>query len=255
MCLVLATVCGCGYPLATYGPMSASDARGILRQRAEGIKTVSAQADVVLSRSNGQGVQLDAVLVMRPPDSLHLRAWKLGQAVLDLTITPQGAWLMQPPPPSTDGSPAPTTAPASDPFDQPGVGHGLAATWSLLSGGMFVGDAPEMDQARDIGSRFEFRRVQSDGMSVVCDVDKHTITPTQYRLYDADGIQQFELTLDDYANNSGIDWPMKIVARQLGTGQGAGSANSIEVDFHKVELNTDLPDGAFVPPRRARKLP
>jgi hypothetical protein len=257
--LSMTTVSGCGYPAAaTYGPMDAAAARQILVERAKNVRTVSSQADVVLTRSDGQSVRLDAVLVMRPPDAMHLRAWKLGEAVFDLTITPAGVWLMQPAQPgdataptSVENNPAPT----SGPFDQPGVGDRLAATWGLLSGGMFSGEELSTDQAIDRGSSFEFRRVQSDGMSIVCLVDKRTITPTLYRLFDADGTERFELALDKYASIGGISWPMQIVARQLGMGSDAASAGTIEVDLTTVELNTDLPDGAFVPPRRARKLP
>jgi len=254
-CLAAAALGGCGYPPpATYGPMTAIEARAVLCQRAQRVQTVSApDAEVVMTRPDGQSIRLDTILVMRPPDWMHLHAEKFGQAVFDLTITPAGVWLMQPPP----EAPAATTAPAptSGPFDQPGVGHRLAAMWGLLTGGLFSGEASSTDQAIDRGSSFEFRRVQSDGMTIVCQVDKRTITPSIYRLYDADGAERFTLELDKYVSIDAVAWPMKIVARQLDSGADPAIAGTIEVDLATVELNAALADGAFTPPRRARKLP
>jgi outer membrane lipoprotein-sorting protein len=247
-------VSGCGYEMETYGPMSTTEARGILRQRAESIHTVSSEASLFLARANGQNVQLEAALVIQPPDSMHLRAWKFDQAVFDLTMTRDGVWLMQPPP--QDSSRTAVMAPATtDPFDQPGVGRGLTATWRLLSGDMFSGEPFQTDQAIDNGSYFDFRRVQSDGMLVVCQVDKRTITPKRYQLFDAGGAERFELSLDNYVNNGYTVWPFKIVARQFNADSTGAPADTIEIDFQHVDLNAPLADGAFVPPRRARKLP
>jgi len=103
-------------------------------------------------------------------------------------------------------------------------------------------------------TRFDFRRASKEGL-FECVVDKRTLTPSVYRLFDSNGVPQFSLELDKYASINGISWPMKIVARQAGLGGDSLSAGTIEVDLGTVELNTDLPDGAFVPPGRARKLP
>ena len=247
---------GCGYPPpATYGPMTAIEARAVLSQRAGRVQTVSApDAEVVMTRPDGQSIRLDTILVMRPPDWMHLHAEKFGQAVFDLTITPAGVWLMQPPPDAPSAAEK-TPAPTSGPFDRPGVGRQLSAMWGLLTGGLFGAEASWADQAIDRGSGFEYRHVQSDGMTIVCQVDKRTITPSMYRLYDADGAERFTLELDKYVSIDGIAWPMKIVARQLDSGADPASAGTIEVDFGTVELNAALADGAFTPPRRARKLP
>ena len=68
-----------------------------LAVRAHAVKTISAAAMLTLTRPDGQSVRLDgAVAISLVQKSVRLRAWKLGQAVFDLTLTPVGLWIETP---------------------------------------------------------------------------------------------------------------------------------------------------------------
>src|SRR5215207_7588135 len=83
-------------PLPTYPSLDNAAALKVLAGRAEAVKSMSAQCALTLTRPDDQSVQLDGAVVMEPPGKLRLRAWKFGQAVFDLTLTPDGLWVMTP---------------------------------------------------------------------------------------------------------------------------------------------------------------
>ena len=68
----------------------------VLEQRSQAIHTVSAQGLVTLTRDNGDTVRMEAVMVLQRPDFARLRAWVFGQAVFDMTLTPDGLWVVAP---------------------------------------------------------------------------------------------------------------------------------------------------------------
>ncbi len=166
-----------------------------------------------------------------------MRAWKFQQAVFDLTILPRGVWIITPPPdPNAKQSP--------NMFDAPGTGAHLATTWQLLGGSMFADNTLTGEQA---GKMIRYTLHPSDGTSISCDVDAATLTPRLYILRDSAGAERFRLALDKYAIVQTILWPQRMIAQSQ---QG-----SITIEFHDIEPNGDLPDGAFDPPARARKMP
>ena len=57
------------------------------------LKDVSGSGTLELTRPDGQSVVFDLAVAMQPPDRARFRAWKFGQAVLDLTIIPGAVWL------------------------------------------------------------------------------------------------------------------------------------------------------------------
>src|SRR5690242_13070979 len=98
-CFILAGVVGCASSkehLPTYPRMTDAESIHMIATRSEKIKSVTSEGLITLRDSEGQTVRLDCVIVMRLPDELRLRAWKFGQAVFDLTLTRQGAWLIAP---------------------------------------------------------------------------------------------------------------------------------------------------------------
>jgi hypothetical protein len=120
----------------------------------------------------------------------------------------------------------------------------LARTWSLLAGGFF--DRPNL-QMEDRGSMLLIRDIRPDGSVLICQADRPTLTPRRYTLVDPRGISRFTLELDRYEIIGGIPWPKRLRA--------LSDAGRIDVELRDVELNGELPEGAFVPPRRAEKLP
>ena len=98
-CILLAALIGCAAPrdsLPTFARMDEARSLQTIAERAEKTKSVTAEGLITLRDAEGQTVRLDCVIVMRLPDELRMRAWKFGQAVFDLTLTPQGAWLIAP---------------------------------------------------------------------------------------------------------------------------------------------------------------
>jgi hypothetical protein len=119
----------------------------------------------------------------------------------------------------------------------------LARTWSLLAGGFFDGAGLT---TTDRGPTIELRR-RVDGQSVVCSVDRATLTPRRYSLVDPQGQERFTLSMDRYAVTGGIPWAHRLTAV---SGDGR-----VVVNLSSVEINGEIGPDAFRPPRRAEKLP
>jgi outer membrane lipoprotein-sorting protein len=172
---------------------------------------------------------------MRPPERARIRAWKFGRAVFDLTVTPDGVWIV-----------SPDDSNRKEQIRSAGVSAAkLARTWSVLSGGFFE-QAGLMTQMSD--GRILVRREASGGQpAVVCEVDRRTLTPRKYSVVDDRGATRFTLAMDRYRQFGDAVWPMRMVAVSEG--------GTVEVELREAEVNPELPDAAFTPPRRAEKLP
>jgi hypothetical protein len=240
--LALATGChsvGGTASLPTYTTVDAQSAKTILNNRAQSIHTFSAQCQLTLDKGDGQTIRLDGVFVMAPPDRVRLRAWKFGQAVFDLTLTPDGLWIETPPEAAKHGDIIPATLHAAQISRQ--------LTW--FTGGFF--SSPDL-KTNPTG-KLIFSRDLPDGMTAVCDVDPATVTPRKFRLQDSTGTTRFTLDLTDYRNFNGIIWPTHLSAVELpAPGKKAGH---IEISFEDIEFNSDLADQAFVPPPSAKRQP
>ncbi|HZL37994.1 MAG TPA: hypothetical protein VFC78_21945 [Tepidisphaeraceae bacterium] len=201
--------------------------------RSRAVHSASAEAALTLTRPDGQSVRLNAAIVMLPPSSVRMRAWKFGQRVFDLTLTPGGLWVEGPEDPGRRGQAMPASLDAAK----------VARAWSLMSGTFFCDPATRV---RDLGgSRFSVERI-TDGQRIVCEVEKATLTPRQYTLLDARGVRRFMLSLDRYELVNGIAWPVHLDAHSDG--------GRIEIELKNVELNGELAPNAFVPPRRAQRV-
>jgi hypothetical protein len=220
-----------------YPRMSDEQSLQTIASRAEKTKTVTAEGLITLRDPDGQTVRLDAAIVMRPPEELRLRAWKFSQAVFDLTLTPQGAWLIAPQDPQRRAQ-----------VQTAGVGAAkLARTWAILAGGFFSDPRVKVKVMRSTNDRLLVEKEQDDGTNIFCAIDRATLTPRVYRLVDPNGTTRFELTLDHYAQFDDIVWPTRVSAKS--------DRGEILINLKTVEINGEIPDRAFVPPRRAEKLP
>jgi hypothetical protein len=214
--------------IATYPSMPDQQAMRILIDRSRTIRTVSAQGLVTLERPNGQTLRLDAALAFRPPTNARLRAWKLGQAVFDITLTARGVWVV---------------SPQQDPAAFSDNTAKDTRQWLRLMTGTFESAGLIADET---GSRLVVKQAADDGATITCEVDRNTLTATRYILRDAQGQQQFELKLSRYADFDRIVWPQRIEA--------AGPSGRIAIDLNQIEINGELPPAAFRPPARAVKL-
>ncbi|HWE97283.1 MAG TPA: hypothetical protein VG269_25210 [Tepidisphaeraceae bacterium] len=214
-----------------------TDARGALHalaERARAVHAASAECALTLTRPDGESVRLDGALAMKPPGFLRLRAWKFNQAIFDLTLTPEGLWVETPSDPQRRDKVLPASIDAGK----------MARAWALFSGGFFTSDDPVVHDTG--GPRFRVERTIDD-QRVVCDVDRATLTPRRYAVLDPGGATRFTLTADRYEDFHGIVWPVKLTA--------VSESGKIAIALHDVELNGELPPGAFTPPRRAQKVP
>jgi hypothetical protein len=214
--------------IPTYPPMSAQRAMQILVDRNRSIKNISAQGLITLQRPCGDTVRLDAAMAIQRPGSARLRAWKFGQAVFDITLTPLGLWIVAPQDSSTFGE---------------NTGNAVRQ-WLRLMTGTFDDPSLSVD---DSGLRLILKQQSDDGATIICEVDRKTLTARRYVLRDCHGEERFTLTLSRYAEFNGIVWPRCIEA--------ASPVGSIVIDLHDVEINGELPASAFHPPARAVKIP
>jgi outer membrane lipoprotein-sorting protein len=205
-----------------------------LADRARTVHTASAECALTLTRPDGESVRLDGALVMKPPGSVRLRAWKFNQAVFDLTLTPDGIWVLTP----DDSQRRDKVLPAS-------INAGkMARAWALFAGEFFAGDDLIIHDTG--GPRFQVER-SIDGQRVVCEVERATLTPRRYTVLDQAGAARFTLTAERYEDVHGIVWPVWLDAHSDG--------GRIQIELHDVELNGELMPGAFTPPRRAQRIP
>lgn len=231
----LAIVAGCARreSIPVYPDLSTPRALQILAERSRSVKSVSAQALVTLTRPDGQTIRLDAALVMRPPDAARMRAYKFGQAVFDLTLSPDGAWML-----AAQGERRERIAAAGSDAGR------LTREWLRLLTGLF--DDPAIVTEDQRGSLI-VREKRPDGTTVVCHIDRSTLTARRYELLDEHGRKRFTLTLSDYADFHGVVWPRRIDA--------LSDAGRILIELRDVEINEALPEAAFHHPARAEKLP
>ena len=224
---------GCASRLPVYPSMSDADALATIADRQESVKTISAECDLDLTDAHGQRVALDGVLVAELPGKVRLRAWKFGQAVFDLTLKDGNAWAMVP----EDGPGAGRVDAQALPSRQVHEAMNLLGPMYFRSAIAASGDRATL---RAQGSAFG----RSD---VECEVERRTLTPRRYVVAGDDGVTQSELVLDQYALVDGIAWPMRMRLRSA-TGE-------VLVRFRDLELNGEVPAGAFTPPSRAKALP
>jgi outer membrane lipoprotein-sorting protein len=214
--------------IPNYPRMSVSDSLKVIEARSAIIKDISGEGAITLTDPKGQSVRLEAAFVFAPPGRARIRAWKFGQAVLDLTITPDSIYIFVP--------------------QKKGPGEQLRTTlgdtgaavrqWLSLLAPVFSGsfDVAESGSQLIVTHRSFF----------VIYIDRKTLTPRRYVARDDDGCNRFILTLDRYRTIGGTVWPMRIEAKS--------STGTIRIDPRDVELNV-APPNAFKPPARAGQLP
>jgi len=228
---------GCRPPhtenLPTFSPQSEpSEIREIIARSAL-LKNISGSGTLQLTQPDGQSVVFDLAVVMQSPDRARIRAWKMGQAVLDLTVLPDAVWLE-------------TSQQGQRKTQITGIG-GTAAritrALSFLNGGFF--DDPSIT-GKDAGDQLILTRHKPGEPVITCTVDRETLSPRQFRMVDSTGVERFSLKLEDYTQVCGAIWPRKVTA--------TSAAGTVIVSLDDVDINGGLPDGAFIPPASAEKL-
>jgi hypothetical protein len=233
--LVLLPGCAPHNPLPAVHVGNDRDAMRVLAERADAVKTVSSQGTITLTRPDGESVRLDVAMVRAGREKLRLRAWKLGRAVFDLTVNGGDVWLL-----------TPDDLSMKDKGQSAGLGaKKLAENINLLNGDLFHQSDATVVAA---GSLLRISAPQGDGV-VCCEVDRRTLVPLKYVLNDPSGAARFTLELSDYRMPaSDVPFPFRMKA--------TSEQGTIDVAMREVEINGgELALGAFVPPKRAEKLP
>ena len=205
-----------------------------IAQNTSQVKTLNGEGLITLTRPDGESVRLDAAMAMQPPDRARIRAWKFGRGIFDLTVTPDGVWAVIPEDPKH-----------KEQITTAGVSAAkLAKTWSVLSGGFFQSTGLTTEVK---GDKLIVRRQSPDEPVVLCEVDRVTLTPRKYLMLDDTGKTRFSLSLEDYQQFGPVVWPTRLTA--------LSENGTVEIELRDVQVNPELPTNAFIPPRRAEKLP
>jgi hypothetical protein len=221
--VIIAATSGCAGRLPTYSWTTPEEALAVLRTRAESVKTVEAACDITLTRADGESVTLEGALVARNPGWLRIRAWKFNSAVFDLTLTPEGLWIMQ-----GDSAEVRDRMPIN--FNAAQIAH----AWEMLR-----------TDAHGRSDDVVIECPDESGGSVVFVVRTKTLVPTEVFASKTHGRDRLEL--GDYRLVDGIAWPYTLK-------MFSDSARAI-ITMHDVALNQESASTAFTPPVRAVKQP
>jgi len=237
-CLLLCAAIGCAStgPRLTAHPWRGTDeALLIMAQRADTIKTLSAECTLTLKRS-GETVRLDGAIVAQPPNQMRLRAWKFGHAVMDLTVRPDGIWIWMNEEASID---AETLLPGGGLDSQ-------AGTWPMLDPDLFRDAGLVVDD--DGGPEFLIRQPLGDasGWQLETRVQRATLAVLEYRIIDPDHQVTQRMKLSQYRQFGAAIWPMRI--------EMISDRVSIQIRLRDLELNNPLHPAVFDPPARAQQL-
>jgi hypothetical protein len=224
-------LCGCQRPLPIYLGVPTADAAAVIQARQACIRTVSGVGTVHINDGSGARAVLDGVLLIRFPDAVRLRAWKLGRAVFDVTVTEAGVWAELP----CGGGGSESDLGSVD-FEQ------LAGAFDLLGPAFFDNAVPVSDHD-DI---LLLAGAAMDCSDVLCQVHRPTLTPTRFTVRCGGDRATGVVELSHYVAVGPTIWPSRLRFKQ--------ADHVIEVRLHTVEINGDLPPTAFKPPSRARRL-
>jgi hypothetical protein len=237
--LFLAALTSCASdPLPTYPTLDAPQVERILAERTSAIHTISGQCALTAVRGDGQTIHLDSVIAAAPPDRLRLRAWKMNQAVFDLTVRPDGVWIEIPGQAPDKNNVLPATLRTAQ----------IARDLLWFSGGFFT--SPGLIAQDANSDPLIFRRPMENGSEMLCRVDRRTLLARQYRVIDSAGVVQFTIDLDEYRVFPGnIVWPTHLRANNL------SDHTRIELSLSGLRFNQELPPNALTPPPHAEKRP
>jgi hypothetical protein len=226
------TLTGCAAKLPRYEWAGHEQAMAELVERAERIETIAGSCRIDLRQRGSGGTSLDGALAAQNPGYLRLRAWKFNHAAFDLTMRPDGVWLMTAEQLQTDGERAMTLRPAD-----------IARAWSLLSGEFFRNAQPSSTSAHHhtvIGADAEQSRVRST-------IDRRTLVPLRFDYLDDKGESQASLILRDHRRVDEHIWPMRMTFES--------EHGRVTIQMRELEINREVAPAAFTPPRRAVRQP
>lgn len=236
MCLPLLS--GCRFtsdtapPLPTVAWTDTQDARRILIERQNAIQNVQTQCKLRYTEpsNGGQTQTFDGALVIEGENRIRLRTWKLNQTIFDLTVNPDGVWVV-----------------AIDELkeESPDALGNLAQFVEQL-GGMLRG--PDYREAIFADSIQSNAAKRSGQLRLEWDYGYGLVNPRTLALQDFIVRQEPRNTriTPTYAVYGDLYWFRSLKLD--------GDFGQLEITFRNVELNGELNPRAFKPPRRAVKI-
>ncbi|MDQ3440198.1 MAG: hypothetical protein M3478_07585 [Planctomycetota bacterium] len=209
--------------------MEARLALDTIARRLSQMENVSGEGAMTLVDANGDSVRLDAAFALAPPERARVRGWKFGQAVLDLTILPDSVWLYSPRKGCAESAAGNTSR--------------ALRQWLGLLAGRIDGPGASIETT---STQIIVTRAIKDGQSLVCYIDRRTLTPRRYVVTDHGTGARFSLVLDRYKTLGDTVWPSRVQARD--------ESRRVTFEMRHVEMNV-APPSAFRPPARAERLP
>ena len=254
--LLLAVGCAAkGPPAPTYPRASAAESLRIMRERAAAFAGVAGKGALVIGREKGS-VGLDAAFAVAPPDRARVRAWKLSQAVLDVTAKQGKVWLFRaaPPPPKPGLVPSGIVSTGAANFgNERQIGPMVEALMPLLAGDVDPNgsasaavDGPTLRVVR-------FLKVGGSEVILTGEIDRDTLTARRWVVRDGTGRERAQLDLSDYRPVAGGVWPWRVRA----TLTGVAGVRAVEFRAKDVSPFVAPAEGEpdpFQPPRRASLL-
>lgn len=231
----LTQLAGCQQPLPTYASMSADETLETLRNRFEAMRTVSGGCTITFTSDSGESLNLDGALAARRPDWLRLRAWKFNTAVFDVTITPEGRWLYISEDANDRGGAASLDV---------NTAH-IADAWNLINGGFF--EMYLSETATESDATIGFRTAPGSEPRMLCIIARRTMVPLEYIAFDQHEAPVLEVHLEEYKIVNEVPWAHRL--------KMTSPNGRIEIHCSDVEINSELAERAFVPPRQAERLP
>lgn len=228
--LFVALLSGCtpartGLPV--YAPADANEAMRIIHTRDAAITRVQARAAVRLTDAAGKSVELDGALVLSRPGNLRLRTWKMGQAVLDLTVI--------------DGEAFAFIA-RDEAADARQLTQSMLADWTQI---LLDAANPQFVMQAQADASAVQARVQRGESTFWCTWVKPTLVLQRVDIPDLENPKS-TILLADHRIVAEHVWPMRVSVRS--------EQGRIDIYFKDVELNTELSPYVFKPPARAEKL-
>jgi len=231
--------------LPTHDWQDPARALQIMRQRYAGIDTLKAPGRLTLENREGDRVSLESLVIMDKPNRLRAQAWKFGRKVLDLTVMPSGVWLWfeQRDQPATDARPTDSASPRL---------LFRALTMPKAEDLQVIDETPSDSQVT-----FVWLTNRKSGRQLRMRVHRPTLTPRRIWLAkpgsdennrDNDELRRgltHGLTLADYRMFQGVALPTRLSLH---------GEKPLTLELGEIQLNVDLPAGAFDPPSRAERF-
>jgi len=237
--LTVFTGCKTNFPPLPATPWNGlEEARQILVERQAAVDTVQAQLKISFTTPSPQKEtqNFDAALVMQGDDRFRLRAWKLNQTIFDLTVTPEGTYVV-----------------AVDEMKQqsPESEAELAELANHLSALLRGADFEQARLSLIKPDGFEAPRIFNylwatwPDESLRVAVERRTLSPREWWVGGHEDESKIQIQ-SEYADYSGLRWYRYIKVN--------GDFGRLWMNFSDVELNGELNPRAFKPPRRAVRI-